>query len=550
MVTKADPGRLVLVAIGLALWAFAGAQDDATARADSALDWEPCGGGWDCALLEVPLDYDQPAGETIEIAVTRRPAGDPDNRIGVLLANPGGPGGEGIDFARDWSRLLGTSITQRFDIVGFDPRGVSRSTPIVCHDTILDYTGMDPAPQTLTDFHAYVDAAEQFADDCMDRHADLIPHLGTKNAARDMDRIREALGEDELNYVGYSYGTRLGAVYADLFPERVRAFVLDGAVDLSLSPQESALGQARGFERALRNFIEDCEERDCALADEDDIYRAIQRVFERSRLDPIPAPGASRDARPGDVFLGMVMPLYNQMSWGMLESAIRDAIDGDGSLLVYLADLYLGRDNDSYTNRYEANIAINCADRPGGERVDTYDRYRDVLPVFREASPLLGGAFIVDQCIGWPTGSEPVGVPEAAEAPPIVVIGTTGDPATPYEWAEAMAEHLEPGVLLRHEGEGHTVYGVGSSRCVNSVVNDYLLELAVPDDGVTCAGGNDPVSPESAAANGAAADDESALATGEEGRAGPGWVAIVAVIAVTGAAGAIAVTGVVLWRRA
>ena len=524
----------------------AGAQE---ATGAASIEWEPCGGGWDCGYLEVPLDYSEPEGATIEIAVVRQPARSDAERIGVLLMNPGGPGGEAINFTRTWARILGTSITERFDIVGFDPRGVGRSSPIICHDTLLDYVGADPAPRNQEDFDALIELSEQFAQDCMARHGDLIPHLGTRNVARDMDRIREALGEEQLNYVGYSYGTRIGSVYADLFPEQVRAFVLDGAVDNSLSPMERALAQAEGFERALRNFIAHCEQNDCALAG-DDIYRQFRMVWEQSRSEPIPAAGADRDARPGDVFYGMIMPLYNRLTWGMLEDAVADALEGDGSLLVHMANRYLSRDSDGeFSNQTEANIAINCADRnPEHPAIDSWEEYRAALPQFREASELFGPAMMVSSCIGWPVGTDPAGVPTAEGAAPILVIGTTGDPATPYEWAEAMAEQLDSGVLLRHEGEGHTVYALGGSRCVNTVVNSYLIGLTAPESGTMCSGSDDPVPPEQLEP-GATPEPAPGAAQGTGGDGVSPWaIVVIAVVAVM--AGGVAATAVVLWRRA
>lgn len=490
------PGWGVLAGAVLACVVVTAGTSAAQGQAGDPIDWEGCGGAWECGFLEVPLDYGGEGDETLEIAVTRRPASDRDARIGVLLFNPGGPGGEAVEFARDWARILDSTITDRFDIVGFDPRGVGRSSPIVCHETLLEFTGLDQSPRDREAFERLTEAGRQFADDCMREYADVIPHLGTANAARDIDEIRQALGEERLNYVGYSYGTLLGAAYADRFPDRVRAFVLDGGVDNAIDAQEQALQQARGFNRALESFIADCEADDCALLEHGEVEDVFEGVVEGSREQPIPAPGADRDARPGEVFLGIVTPLYSSLTWPLLENAIDAAAAGDGSRLVGLADSYLGRRGDGeFPNSREANLAINCADRESAGPPQSYEEYVENLPAFEEVSPLLGGAFAVDLCDGWPAGSEPVGVPEAAGASPILVIGTTGDPATPYEWSEALAGQLESGVLLRHEGEGHTVYALGLSQCVNRVVNAYLVDGDVPEDGTTCAGSAAAVPP-------------------------------------------------------
>jgi len=454
------------------------------------IEFEDCGRDWQCGSLVVPLDYDDAGGRTIEIAVARLPARDPDKRIGILLTNPGGPGAGGISFARAWSSIIEDDIRDRFDIVAFDPRGTGDSVPVECDDYLVDLYGVDQSPDSSAEYDTLLSLARDYAAACRATYGDLLDHLGTANVARDMDRIRQALGEETLNYVGYSYGTRIGAVYADLFPGRVRAFVLDGAIDNSLSNDEAALQQAAGFDLALGNFLAECERRDCDLAEDGDPYAAVTGILAAAELAPIPAPSASRDARPGEVILGIVAALYDERSWSLLASALAEARDGDASSLVTLADSYLTLSSTAVL------MAVNCSDEDlPAEPVDTFAEYQRELPRLAQVSPTFGPTMAVDSCPFWTSVPDPVGIPDAVGAPPILVIGTTGDPATPYEWAEALADQLASGVLIRHEGEGHTVYAGGGSSCVDELVDAFLIALDTPASGVTCVGDDDPLAP-------------------------------------------------------
>ena len=461
------------------------------APAQQLSEWSGCGNGWECATLTVPLDYDDPNGPTMDIAISRRPAGNSGERIGILLTNPGGPGGEGIGYARSWARTLDSDITDRFDIIGFDPRGVGASEPLQCGQNVVDLLGVDQSPNTEADFDEFFAVAEEFAGDCQEKKGDILPHLGTRNVARDMDEIRKALGEEQITYVGYSYGTRIGSVYADLFPDRVRAMVLDGAQDNSLPIAEDNLQQAAGFDLALNNFLEDCRQTNCRLARNGDPMDLVLDVIEAVETQRVlPAPSASRDARPGEVMLGMILPLYDQRLWPLLEIALADAAEGDASGLVNNADIYVGLADTAIL------YAVNCIDAERtDDAVDTWEEYQEALPLAREVAPIFGPGVLVNTCGLWNFGADPIGVPTAAGAPPIVVIGTTGDPATPYEGAVAAAEDLESGILLTHEGEGHTVYGGGDSLCIDRLVDDYLVNLVSPVDGTSCTGDEDPVLP-------------------------------------------------------
>ncbi|MCC6382971.1 MAG: alpha/beta fold hydrolase, partial [Dehalococcoidia bacterium] len=408
----AAPARLVLpvLVLTLVLLATSGA-GSARAQSDGGIDFEDCGNGWECGTLAVPLDYDNPGGETIAIAISRLPADDDDQRIGILLANPGGPGAGGISFARGWARLLDDEVRDRFDVVAFDPRGTGGSAPVDCDEHLVDLFGVDQSPDNSGEFDTLLHLHEDYATACRAEYGEVLDHLGTRNVAQDIDAIRAALGEEQVNYVGYSYGTRIGSVYADLFPDRVRAFVLDGAVDNALTNSEAGLEQAAGFELAFRNFLESCERRSCSLAEDGEPADAVAALLARAEEEPIPAPDASRPARPGEVMLGIALGLYDELTWPLLESALEAAIDGDASRLVLLADTYLAVASTAVLN------AVNCADSPPSpDPVDSYAEYLEALPAYSAAAPLFGPTVVIDSCQFWAAGADPVGVPDAAGA--------------------------------------------------------------------------------------------------------------------------------------
>src|SRR5699024_850079 len=261
-------------------------------------DWSACPGG-DCAHVTVPLDHDDPAGDTIDIALLRASRADPDERIGSLLLNPGGPGGSGIDLARQLT--LPSAITEQFDVIGFDPRGVGASHGLDCHDHLQEMYDADPTLDDDQDRRRLLAISQDFVDDCESRHGDVLDHLGTSNVAQDLDLIRMALGEEQLNYLGYSYGTLIGQQYARLFPERIRAMVLDGVIDPNLGGLDAAARQARGFEDALTSFIAWCDAHDCGGGDTDALVDEAIAAVEK---DPVPSSGADRPATRGNLFLG------------------------------------------------------------------------------------------------------------------------------------------------------------------------------------------------------------------------------------------------------
>jgi len=481
--------------------AGAGAATDPGDSASAALEWGRCGGSSqlgpdvECATMVAPLDHTEPDGPKIEVAVARIATADPDRRLGSLVFNPGGPGGSGVDFLTTVAALVPTRLAERFDLVSFDPRGVGASTAIDCVVDFDDDIALI-APGDRAAWDALVVDAMAAADDCTDASRALAPYVGTNSAARDLDLLRAALGDDQLNYVGFSYGTRLGATYAELFPDRVRALVLDGAVKPTDDLAELGQGQGRGFDLALENFAAACDaDADCALADVGgtlEVYADLVAGIADAGSLPTDAPG--RVVTPGELQLGVVAALYSTQLWPVLADALAAAIDGDGTLLQALADTYLGRRPDgTYDNSQIAGFAVNCADDPRRPSVDEVYARADAAA---STSTWFGDFLRASTgCIGAVDPIDPVVIGPAVGADPILVIGTTGDPATPYEWSVEMADLLDSGVLYTVEAEGHTSFL--SVPCVDGVVVDYLVELWLPNDGASCsaAAGDDVFPP-------------------------------------------------------
>jgi pimeloyl-ACP methyl ester carboxylesterase len=448
----------------------------------ASLDWHTCD-AFQCATLTVPLDYDHPAGRRIELSVIRQPARSQARRIGSMFINPGGPGGSAIDFLRAWAPSLPSEVRDRFDIITFDPRGVGESTPLECHDDLQKLIALPPSPQTDAEWQEVAAAAKGFADLCAERSDGTLPYLGTANVARDIDRLREALGEDTITYFGYSYGTEIGQVYAALFPDRVRAMVLDGAVDLALSGDQIDFEQALAFETAYDHFLKDCMARAC-LDVPGDYDTAIQRLLLRARDNPIPSPRADRPASENELLLAIVGSMYGG-GWTALGRALQQAFDGDATAMLRIADFYLGRDGDGeYDNSTEMNNAVNCLDHLFSSDLETV---KALAAEFAAQAPHFGSALAQGgiTCGFWHAIPAPLSVSRAAGTPPIVVIGGTSDPATPYRWAVAVSQELESGVLLTRRGDGHGSYRTGDS-CIDSAVNTYLLTLEPPAQGTEC----------------------------------------------------------------
>jgi pimeloyl-ACP methyl ester carboxylesterase len=442
--------------------------DDGTG---GALDWEDCGGA-ECTTLDVPVDYEQPDGDTLTLSVARVPASG--DRIGALFVNPGGPGASAAEFATGFAYSLPSDVTEHFDIVGVDPRGIGASD-IDCGGDPTELYGVDYSLDSPQDKTTLLDVSTAYVAGCQRAAGDLLPHLGTIDVARDIDAVRAAMGDDQINYLGFSYGTAIGQELAELFPDRVRAMVIDGVLELGPTGTEQAAAQSLGFEQALDAFAADCDaDPSCPVGP--DAMAAIDELSARVEEEPIP--GSPRDLGPGELSTGLAMPLYSQSLWPDLADAIASGLDGDGSGMVGLADQYLDlADTDIY-------FAVNCLDSDWPESPD------EVLAAgvaAGRAAPHFGEPIVNDyvRCAMWPAEEEPLRPVTAPDAPPIVVVSTTGDPATPYEAGVRVAERLESAVLLTYEGEGHGVVGNGVP-CVDDAVARYLVELEPPEDGTTC----------------------------------------------------------------
>ncbi|SNT32102.1 alpha/beta hydrolase fold [Asanoa hainanensis] len=466
--------------------------------------WKPCpdvpnqlvGRGasnmtYDCATIKVPQDWsDAGNGQTFDVALIRVRNKKQHDRIGSLLVNPGGPGASGVDLAVYLSfgaafQGIPDEVTQRFDIVGFDPRGVDRSSPVECiSDAQLDESfGYVPDPETQAQFDGLVDLNTTIGKECDAKYGDKLKLFSTVQTAKDMDAIRKAVGDEKTTYLGYSYGTLLGATYAQLFPKNVRALVLDGAVDPRQSFVAGSESQAKGFALAFDNFAKWCDSTpdQCPIAP--DAKAAVNTQIDKAEVSPVTGAGG-RKATSGWVFYAVISSLYTQSGWQALGSAIKALEDGKPAQVFQLADAYAERAPDgTYSNLFDANIAVNCADT---KSVPDVNQIRTLQGQWRSQIPMFGAPLAVGMltCSVWPGGHDPYPTGPATGSAPILVVGTTGDPATPYAQAPALANMLGVGRLLTWEGEGHTAYP--QTSCVTEAVDAYLLNLTVPPEGKRC----------------------------------------------------------------
>ena len=450
--------------------------------------WKACRGGFQCATLAVPLDYAAPAKGNVSLRLIRIRATNPARRIGSLLVNPGGPGVSAVDFLRDFAGgSTPEALRRQFDLVAFDPRGTTGTAPVKCLTTgELDrFFHVDQDPDDAAEVKALDDQSKALAAGCKRRSGRILPHMSTADAARDMDSVRAALREPRLTYLGYSYGTALGAAYLDLFPTKVRAMVLDGALDPRSTWDQVVIGQARGFDRALTSFLGWCNRtpRSCAFRTsvEGDLGEAYDRIRARVEAKPVPGIG-NRTVGPAELYFGAGQALYSTSYWESLGTALAELLDGQGSVMLQLSDLYLDRGESGYENTIEANYAVNCVDRPYPTDNAEYQRLAERL---KAEAPRFGAgvAWGSQGCARWPV--KPTGTPHAVTgkgSPPIVVIGTTRDPATPYVWSVELAKQLDKGVLLTFDGDGHTAFRRGAPDCIVNPVNTYLLTGRAPRD--------------------------------------------------------------------
>jgi pimeloyl-ACP methyl ester carboxylesterase len=455
----------------------------ATLPPAAPIAWSNCG-SFQCARFDVPLDYADPSRASMTLSLMRQPARDQQNRIGTLFVNPGGPGGSAIDFLRFWAPFVDRDISNRFDIVAFDPRGVGESSAIHCHDNLQEIIALPPDPKTDAEWQQIIAANQKFADECKQKAGAVLPYLGTANVARDMDRIREALGEEKITYVGYSYGTVIGQVYADLFPTHVRAILLDGVVDIAEDADQRNLDQTIAFEAALNRYVANCRATSCLPRDPKE---AIDTLIATAAKSPIPAPDADRPLSESEVLWAIAGSLYGPSQASGLTAAISQALNGNGTRMIRLVDSYFERDgpNGDYSNLFESNTAVNCLDFVSDRNPQ---HYRDLIPEFAKEAPEFGAWFAQAgvSCALWPVDPTPLKAPKAQGSPSILVLGNTGDPATPYKWAVAVSKQLASSMLLTYDGEGHTAYILALNHCVNESVDSYLVDLTLPEPGTVC----------------------------------------------------------------
>jgi pimeloyl-ACP methyl ester carboxylesterase len=450
--------------------------------------WKGCDDGFTCMRYKVPLDWAKPAAATIEIAVNKLPAeGD---KIGSMVVNPGGPGVSGMDYAKVARQAFGQDLLRSYDIVGFDPRGVGASDPVSClPDSQLDaFEAEDATPDTPAELASSVAETKRFAAACVKNSGPLLAHMDTLSTVKDMDVLRALLGDDVLSYHGASYGTYIGAWYAQTFPWRVGRMVLDGAIDPSLTSQQYVAGQAEGFSRALKAYVQDCESgSDCPLRGSvEDGVNQIGTLVARADSQPLKTSDPKRALTQSLMVTGIAQALYVEQYWPTLTNGLTDAKQGDGETLLRLADAYLERDSKGhYSQIISANPATFCLDVP---ETRTPQQIATAAAAIQQQFPPLGGsiAWGALSCSQWPLKAVmPRQKLTAVGAAPILVLGTVDDPATPYEWAQALASQLSSGRLLTWEGSEHTAYHQGSS-CIDTKVESYMLTGALPAVGTRC----------------------------------------------------------------
>jgi pimeloyl-ACP methyl ester carboxylesterase len=456
---------------------------------DYSIDFEDLGAGVDGGWITVPLDYGDPQGETLDLWVTRHRVSGDDDRVGVLLMNNGGPGVAASVIAANVRVFLMDPLVERFDVVSWDPRGTGVSDGAV--DCIGDdeydryFGSSDITPETDEDRQALIDLAEDFAAGCEANAGDVLAYLGTNNSARDMDAIRQALGETQVSYLGYSYGSELGAVWATLFPDTVRAAVFDGARHPDAEGIEPTKLQHLGFENVFNTFLARCsDESSCVFHNDGDAEGAYDDLIADLDENPVPGPEGRPIVGQEIAIVGAIQAMFNDGRWPAFERALNDAANGDGSGLLAFHDSYYRRDPEdgTYNNLIESFQAITCADDPDRLSPDESDQQAEELTgIAPRLFPYTTGGYT---CGFFPASAEPRAEITGERAGPIVVIGTTGDPSTPLTSSAAMADALEEGTLVTVEANRHTAYRSGD--CINDIVHDYLIWLEKPEVDARC----------------------------------------------------------------
>ena len=435
----------------------------ATGFTPQPIEWSGCGGGLECGELEVPLDYSDLQGKTIVLGLVRSPAGDEANKIGSLLVDNGGPGGSPIEHVRSGGPEVSSVVRDRFDIIGFDPRGVGESTSLGCaKDTQASFHHLDPSPDDAEEQAALDEGAKAIADDCQANAGELLPHVGTDDVVRDMDTIRAAVGDEKLSYIGYSYGTLLGLRYAELFPDRVRAIVLDGVVDPTQGFETFLREQTKAFEKQVGALLGD------AASDYDSLA---------ARVETDPLVGGRETVGPNELATAAIVATYSPGGGPLLKRALEAGVAGDGRRLAALDDAY------ESSVEFAAYAAVECIDSPHPVGAEAFKRFANELTAI---SPRFGPSIANEllTCAFWPAPVKNIiGPVRAAGAPPLLVIGTTGDAATPYHQAVAVADTLAQSALLTVNGTGHTSSG---NPCAVDATSTYLLDLTLPGKGAVC----------------------------------------------------------------
>jgi pimeloyl-ACP methyl ester carboxylesterase len=446
------------------------------------INWQSCNQDFQCATLAVPIDYSQISTGTFEIALLKYEART-SKKLGSLIVNPGGPGGSGVDYAYAAEYIFSPAILDRYDIVGFDPRGVSRSAPIRClNDKELDANNnSDSKPDNEKEFQQILVDTKKYVEICKNKNKHLSSY-STANVARDMDILREALGDKQLNYMGKSYGTYLGTLYAQFFPEKVGRVVLDGAVDPTISNFQQTLTQAVGFDQAFSSFAKDCTRKKiCSLPNgEEAAIAEMQKLFAQEAKKPLSTKTSNRKLSETMMVLGTASAMYDSLTgWPKLRRAITEAQKGYGDIFLKLADEYTDRQNDgSYpNNKFDSGAVIDCLDF---NEPRTLEQLRSDAKVFAVKAPLFGPylAYGGVTCKFFNQDSE-VKIETMTTANPVIIIGTTGDPATPYEWAQGLSKLLTNSRLISLTGESHTGQGQGYV-CIDDQIDDFFISRAEP----------------------------------------------------------------------
>ncbi len=454
----------------------------APAPIPSLIQWKKCGQRIDCATLAVPLDYANPGnGEVINLKVKRRTASG--SSLGPLLVNPGGPGVPGtimVDQAQDY---FGSRLLDRFDLIAWDPRGTGDSEGMKCLDDVDAFLALDPTPDDQAERDAISAADQAFADGCKRNNARVLPFIGTESSARDIDQIRLALGVNKITFLGFSYGSELGATYATLFPTSLRTMVIDGATDPTATTEDSNLQQILGFENAFNSFLEKCaKNKQCAYYHDGDPATAFEALMVQLDKNPLPVSSKRVKVNQGVAINAVAEVLYVEGRWPALTTALASAEKGDGAQLLALYDSFTRRNSADEAHLFDAFITISCLDNPGPTDAAGIEA---LIAKATADAPRLGKYLTSPSNVCSALAPRPHQVPITGKgAGKILVVGTTGDPATPYDGTVTMAKTLENGILLTVEANQHT--GYSASQCATDAVDDVLIDLKFPAPGTVC----------------------------------------------------------------